>query len=1450
MAAVGSIQKGTAPEYYTQVSKGPEYYSAGAGIEGLDPEGVWTGRGCPELGLAVDAAIDKGVFLELYGKHTDPRTGDRLGRAMPKFKTTWREIYAGLAAVEPEATAERRHELEVQAKAQVRTAVPYFDATFSPGKDVSLLHASFMAAKVRAEQRRDAEGAADCQRLADMVWAAVTQGNQAWLDHLQDHAGYTRAGSHARKVGQVSTGRWEDAHAFVVASFRQHTSRNGDPQLHVHNTILNSVQRERDGEWRTLDGAALFRERGAAAAAGALVMENALARDLGVEFVMRADGHGRDIRGIGERLIDAFSTRTREDIEGRLPELIEAYRHKFGREPDARALRDLRQRANLDTRARKESELSLERHVREWAERARRTDGEALEPIGRQVCSRLQGVPAPEPGPPLSLEAEQNLMRVALARVGEKNSTWTRSGLTRALGELLPVDAAVMGGREAKAYLQGLTARALAGEVGEVVPLAPPEFPEVPAVLCRSDGESVFRPHYATRYATGLQLSMEERIVHVARQAGSEIPSLSLGTAAQLLGSTSAALVAQLDHEVSADVTTVTGSGLHLDQAAAAFKILTSSRRAEVLIGPAGTGKTRTVATLADCWQAAYPGGRVIGLTTSQQARNVLVATGVADSFNIAKFLASPRQQAIPENSLVILDEASMIAMQHFDAVLSLARAAGAKVVVTGDPHQLGAVEGGGGMLMLARELGHVQLGEPMRFREAWEREATLRMRAGDVSVLGEYERHGRLRYGTKEEMTEQAYRAWLADCLAGTHSVLIAHEQADADEMSRRARGDLKHFGMVAGGGEVALRDHAVASGGDRIMARQNDGRIRPGVHGRGLANRDVLRVDSTDGDGSAVVRLLAGRAEDGTEQWGDPFTLSRKYLTEHCHLAYAVTAHSAEGSTFDGNGYSLVRPQDTREYAYTAMSRARGRNVAYVVGEAHRAGTDGGPEPDPEIGRHRMLEAGRAGTATDAGEELDGSAITVLAGVLERSEHELSATETRAQEFSNEDHLGQLGVRWLEFVKEETTSRFSQALLDLLPADLAADALADRAATWLWRSLRQAELSGLDAAALLAEAVNQQDMSGVRDVARVIDARVRRMLDGTEPIITRPWAERACQLADPEVSAYWRRIGEAMDARTVRLGEHTARTAPLWATRGLGPVPEEAAARQDWERRAAAVAAYREMWGYESPGDPIGPAPSKRTPEARAAWRLALTALGEIDGIDLRHLDDGSLLLRRGTYERETERAPEYVAAELRLTMRAGDGARERAVRAEFEAQAATDAAVRARHREQAGLWRQLEAKAGQERAAFAAARETRAAWDEITGPTRRVALAADVELRRRHPGMQLDPLRSGEPEPVTAEDDQQGLAALGLTLETVAEPVPDRVWQVQQAARDKQEDLDEIRSMPEPADEDDELSPGEAWGKVIGRQRDSVLQPGVEPIPLAPEIAGKEDGKEADQ
>jgi hypothetical protein len=341
-------------------------------------------------------------------------------------------------------------------------------------------------------------------------------------------------------------------------------------------------------------------------------------------------------------------------------------------------------------------------------------------------------------------------------------------------------------------------------------------------------------------------------------------------------------------------------------------------------------------------------------------------------------------------------------------------------------------------------------------------------------------------------------------------------------------------------------------------------------------------------------------------------------------------------------------------------------------------------------------------------------------------------------------------------------------------------------------------------------------------------------------------------------------------MDDRTRRLGEHAAETGPQWAQQSLGPVPDDPVARADWEQRASLVASYRERYGYTHPAEPIGPAPGKTSPEARAAWQAAMGAISQVDGIDLRECTDGDLWLRRGTYERETAWAPPHVAEELRLMRKAGRDAHVNAIRAEHESRAAKDGQTVARHRQLAGIWQALEAKAAKEAAMFTAVQDTRQQWEAVTETTRRIAIAADIELRRRHPGIQLEALRPhpneaagitypDDPGPVRedvwiqdtldglprlAEDtgsgkrqrepaaskqrEADGQLALGLTPETVHAEIPEQVLRIQQNAKIAQAKLDDLTHTPLPGADEDELSPGEAWPVMAGRERDAVLQP----------------------
>src|SRR5436305_9155469 len=70
---------------------------------------------------------------------------------------------------------------------------------------------------------------------------------------------------------------------------------------------------------------------------------------------------------------------------------------------------------------------------------------------------------------------------------------------------------------------------------------------------------------------------------------------------------------------------------------------------------------------------------------------------------------------------------------------------AGAKLLLVGDHRQLAAVGAGGGMDLLARAGARYELTDARRFTSAWEREASLRLRDGDDTVLRDYHRQGRL---------------------------------------------------------------------------------------------------------------------------------------------------------------------------------------------------------------------------------------------------------------------------------------------------------------------------------------------------------------------------------------------------------------------------------------------------------------------------------------------------------------------------------------------------------------------------------------------------------------------------------------------------------------------------------------------------------------------------------
>ena len=103
-------------------------------------------------------------------------------------------------------------------------------------------------------------------------------------------------------------------------------------------------------------------------------------------------------------------------------------------------------------------------------------------------------------------------------------------------------------------------------------------------------------------------------------------------------------------------------------------------------------------------------------------------------------------------------------------------------------------------MDLLASGLGVVQLPDALRFREDWEKEASLRLRAGDAEVLTEYADQGRITGAPPDEAKAIARRTYVAEYLAGRAPLMMAASNELVDEMNAAIRDDLRHLGLRPG--------------------------------------------------------------------------------------------------------------------------------------------------------------------------------------------------------------------------------------------------------------------------------------------------------------------------------------------------------------------------------------------------------------------------------------------------------------------------------------------------------------------------------------------------------------------------------------------------------------------------------------------------------------------------
>jgi hypothetical protein len=727
------------------------------------------------------------------------------------------------------------------------------------------------------------------------------------------------------------------------------------------------------------------------------------------------------------------------------------------------------------------------------------------------------------------------------------------------------------------------------------------------------------------------------------------------------------------------------------------------------------------------------------------------------------------------------------------------------------------------------------ELAEARRFTHEWERDASLRLRAADESVLRLYHQHGRvLDSGTVEQAEQNAAEAWLADTLTGQRSMLLVDTNEQAARLSAALRAELVRLGRVDEHGVTLGLQGTMAGVGDMVEARKLDWTLA-GVEGnpRGVINRERFRVTGVRDDGALeVVPLTGPSAADGGP--AQAMVLPARYVAEHLALGYASTVHAAQGATV-GTTHTVVTQRTGPAALYVGMSRGQEANTAHVVTLA-------------------VVEDPAQGSAAHT---LHRDPVAVLARVLDTADaadaanrSAVAAAEQAAADAGSAQTAAEMLADAAQLAATERTTEWLDQLTHtgaLTPDGRARIAAEDGAAT-LTRILRRVELAGHDPHHALTDAVTASDLDGARNLANVLYARIRtahaEQLDPVGETFT-DWTPRT---DNPQWHAYLTTLAVYLDQHAADLGRQAAdagQQAPGWAVEAFGPVPADEDARAEWARQVGPIAAYREIRGHDQPtdtdraaagpaddrradgrggGDALGTPPGPGQAEQYAAYRAAWRTLGRPDTArDLAEMTDGQLWIRVHAADREDKWGPRYVANELAGTRQAADTQRRTAALRDAEADTATGPSEQEQLREQATQARALADTLDQQAEQLQFVDNARARHLLDTAHTRVEGADARGELARRH---QDDPT---PPERVTADE--------WLTAHQDAAAEDDRHRQI------TPDDLTDARAADDHAADVDE-APADAAERADPREVLHTPEPDIRELAAAEPAQRNED------
>jgi exodeoxyribonuclease V alpha subunit len=692
-----------------------------------------------------------------------------------------------------------------------------------------------------------------------------------------------------------------------TARVRHLTSREGDPHRHVH-LMMNTRVKAPDGSWRGLHSAGIRQQIRAVNERGARV----LMTDLGLRQALASQGYTLGADGEVDQARDAvalMSKRTAQVGEDRERLEISWRLAHPEREPSQRVKNGWDQAAWASSRRAKSKE-------REGAEELAARVRVELEEAGFDFTLDARRPLRSERVVPVAGVDRDAVAVEAVAVLSGQKSAWSLADLTAAV--------------EVAVVRSGVVAES--GVVGELV-----EDCEARALeRCTSVLDAArHTPTVMSRYLTSDAVLAADAALNLGfagLAGGGGERDQDGGTLAELRG---------------------LGAGQ-----IEAVEAVAGSRHLEVVIGPAGSGKTKMLATSRE--RLAEQGRDLVLVAPTRKGAMVAAAEVGAEGSSLSALLyrhgfrwdeanrwsrlpsgdlnpvtGRPSQSTpLSSTSVIVLDEAALMTVDQANALIDLLAESGAALRLVGDPRQLGAVGRGGVMETASRwAQSTVTLDEVHRF-----------VRTGideDGMPLTETDReYADLSLALREGADPDAVveRLFERDMV-----VLHASEGEAIAAIAADVAPDLEHPGAVAvtvatnaeaEAVNVAVRELRVAAGtvNDAVVTFGMEGvRIGPGDHivtrrndaERNVSNRQSWVVQEVLVDGSMVATEGARRV------YLDP-----SYVTDAVQLGYASTDYGNEGVTTT-RSVTSVGSATSAGGLYVGATRGRYDNTLHLVAQ-----------------------------------------------------------------------------------------------------------------------------------------------------------------------------------------------------------------------------------------------------------------------------------------------------------------------------------------------------------------------------------------------------------------------------------------------------------------------------------------------------------------------------------